>query len=110
MSAETIPMFENLPVDNPGGKQKRQNKEERTANSLQKMMGVLMKRRKVELVDIHEATEIPWSTLMTWYRGIAKGQVADERLLKMAQYFGVSLEYLCFEIGKDPHFKGNENE
>lgn len=106
MSAETIPMFENLPMDNPDAKKKFSTPD----NRLQEMMIILIARRKVQLVDIHEATEIPWSTLMSWYRGIAKGQVADKRLLKLAQYFGVTLEYLCFGIGEDPLFKGNGNE
>lgn len=109
---ETVPMFADLPVyqddlDRIKAKKKR-------VNALQEMLIELMNgdldengklvpggRKPTSLADVQKGTNIAWGTLHGWYKGDVSAQLADENLLKLAQFFNVSLEYLCFGIGDD---------
>lgn len=89
---ETIPMFDYLPqTDEP--------KKTPSVNCLQEILNELMDVNKVEAADIHRATGIAYTTIHDWIHGNVRAQLADRNLLKLAQYFNVSLEYLCFGIG-----------
>lgn len=92
MSAETIPMFAELPVDNP----KKTDPENCLAHNFRQRIDDL----NLELVDAQRETEIPWSTLMDWYRGKRKAQIADKRLYKLARFLKTSVEWLCFGVGE----------
>jgi hypothetical protein len=95
---------EEMPVTDEAKKKPR-------INCLQEMLLELMDRDKVELVDIQKATGIKWPTLYGWYKGEVNAQMADENLLKLAKFFNVSLEYMCFGIGDDsPRYEEFDNE
>lgn len=79
-------------------------------NCLQDMLLELMNERKVTLAAIQRATEIPWGTLMDWHNGGVRTQKADRNLLKLAQFFNVSTDYLCWGIGEDSPFYGKFKE
>lgn len=89
-----VPMFADLPMDNPSAAVK-------PVNCLQDMFIELINERRVELADIQKGTGIPWSTLHGWYIGDVKSQMLDKNVLKLAQFFNVSLEYLAFGIGPE---------
>lgn len=80
-------------------------------NNLQEIVIELMNERKLKDVDVIKGTGIPWGTWMGWINGEVKAQLADENLLKLARFFNVHLEYLCFGVGSDePAFNDFENE
>ena len=76
-------------------------KKKESINCLQDMFIELLDSRRVQLADVQKGTGIAWGTLHGWYCGDVTSQLADKNLLKLAQYFNVSLEYLCFGIGDD---------
>jgi hypothetical protein len=78
-----------------------EKEEKPRVNCLQEMFIELLDERKLQLVDVQKGTEIPWGTIYAWYCGDVRAQLADRNLLKLAQFFNVSLEYLCFGIGED---------
>jgi hypothetical protein len=93
-------MEENLlmPIDMPETNEK---KKKPRINILQDIFLELLEERKVTLSQVQKATEIKWGTLMGWHDGSVRSQMADKNLLRLAQFFNVSLEYLCFGIGDD---------
>lgn len=95
--SEQRKMFEHeLPIDNPDGA-----KRVKSPNILQEILAELMSARGVEMADIHKATGIPYPTLCDWAFGKVQTQKLDRNILKLAQYFNVSIEYLGFGIGDD---------
>jgi predicted transcriptional regulator len=92
MSPETIPMFHELPIDNP--------KIPDPENCLAQNFRLRIDELNLEIADAQRETEIPWSTLMDWYRGKRKAQVADKRLYKLARFLKTSVEWLCFNVGE----------
>lgn len=88
-----VPMFENLPQDNLPRVEK---------TMLQCQIEELMKQKGVTLVDVQEVTQIPWSTLHYWATGGSPIADKSKRILKLARYFGVSLEELLFGKDTDP--------
>lgn len=59
----------------------------------------LLKERGVKASDVAKATGIPQSTFSDWKNGRSKPK--DEKLQKIANYFGVSTYYL--RTGKKPY-------
>jgi hypothetical protein len=105
MTLDQVPMFTELPMDNPDAHK------EKPINILQDQFVYLMDRDKVQLADIQKTTGIPFTTLYDWYRGNVVAQKADKNLLTLAQYFKVTLEFLCFGIGDDiPFYETFESE
>lgn len=78
-------------------------------NCLQDMLLELMDERNVEPVDIHMHTGIPWTTLMEWVYGSVKCQMLDGKILDLARFFNVSIQYLAFGIGDDDPVFGDDN-
>jgi len=110
MRTEQTPMFEELPTDNPDGSKKK-----RSPNILQEILSELMNSRGVEMADIHKATGVPYPTLCDWCFGNVQTQKLDRNILKLAQFFNVSIEYLVYGIGSDTDpferfSQGEENE
>src|SRR5690554_2441019 len=99
-----LALFENLPVYQEDLEKIRAKK--KSINCLQEMLLELMEERSVSLARIHKETGIPFSTLMDWHNGESKSQMLEENILKLARYFNVSLEYLCFGIGSDEEAYG----
>lgn len=99
MSFENLPMFEELPVY-PEDLEKSKKKKD-SVNCLQDILIELLDARGVQLSDVQKATKIPWGTLIDWYSGDNETQRTDENLLRLAQYFNVTIEYLCYGIGDD---------
>lgn len=98
MEDETLHLFgEELEMDNPDAKKKERPR----VNCLQEMLLELMDERKVSLSQIQKATGIPWGSLMDWHNGTVRAQMADKNLLKLGQFFNVSLYYLLYGIGDD---------
>ena len=98
MIEETIPMFKDLPIDNP------KVKEEEPANCLNENLALAMTRRGIQVSDIVKGTKIPWGTIMGWVYGKNKGvkaQLADENLLNLVTYLECTVDWLCFGIGED---------
>lgn len=95
MTAENLPMPITLPqTDEPKKKVEK-------FNCLQEILAELMSERSIEMAEIVKATGIKFPTLHDWVKGNVQAQMVDKNLLKLAQFFNVSLEYLCFGIG-DP--------
>lgn len=92
MNQESMPL--DLTMDNPQGSKK----ESAPRNKLQVMFILLLNEKKVLLSDVSRATGIHLSTLQDWYKGQSDYHFADIRLLKLARYFNVSLEFLLFGI------------
>lgn len=88
----SIPGFDELPVDASA------KKESVARNKLQVIFIMLLNQKGVLLSDVSRATGIPLSTLQDWYKGQSDYHFADIRLLKLARYFNVSMEYLLFGI------------
>jgi transcriptional regulator with XRE-family HTH domain len=63
------------------------------------VLNSLMKERGVSAKVVCQATGIPQSTLSEWMSG-SRGPILGDPLLRLARFFGVSLEYLC--TGKHP--------
>lgn len=57
----------------------------------------LMKERNLKIADVSRLTGIPYSTFSDWKAG--RYTPKDDKRKKIAQFFGVSLEYL--DTGKD---------
>jgi transcriptional regulator with XRE-family HTH domain len=74
-------------------------------NCLQEILSELMTEKRVELADVQKATGIPFPTLWGWATAKTGTQLLDENVLKLAQYFDVTIEYLAFGIG---HERPNE--
>lgn len=53
----------------------------------------LLDKNKKKVADVHNATGIPYSTFTDWKAGKMKDPKAD-KLSKIADYFGVSINYL----------------
>lgn len=101
MSAETIPMFKNLPVDNPP---------EEPKYKFQETLIKLLELKNVQLADIERETKaldetgkgVPWSTLMGWYRGFTKSPPNGKSLQLLSEYFEVTTNYLLYGVGEEP--------
>lgn len=96
MNEENFAMFS--PDELP---QTDEAKKKESINCLQDIFIELLDDRKVQLADVQRGTGIAWGTIHGWYCGDVKSQLADKNLLKLAQFFNVSIEYLCFGIGDD---------
>lgn len=97
MSAEMIPMFDDLPMDNPGAAKKPKESE----NKFSEIFRRLVDEKELSLADIEREAasrgiKLPWSTLTSWYKGLYKAQILDKRLKVLADILEVSLEYLVF--------------
>jgi hypothetical protein len=97
MDKEQVPLLpaEELPQTDPAKPKKEK------VNCLQDMMIEIMNERKIELAEIQRETGIPWGTLYAWYSGEVSAQLLDRNILKLAQFFNVSIHYLGFGIGED---------
>lgn len=74
-------------------------------NCLQDMLIEIMNERGLKDAEIVKATNIPWATFHGWVSGEVSCQLADQNLLRLAQFLNVSLEYLVYGIGDDdPYF------
>lgn len=101
-----IPLFDDIPMDNPDGRKVREK-----VNVLQDMLLELMDERKVSLAQIQKETGIPWGTLMGWHNGDVNVQKLDSNILKLAQFFNVHIHYLVYGIGSDdPAFEAGEKQ
>lgn len=69
-----------------------------------------MREKDVTSAQVSRATGISKQTLSNWLNGIPAKNVVQ--LKKVADYFGVSVDYLCFgeEEKKKEIFKEYENE
>jgi DNA invertase Pin-like site-specific DNA recombinase len=104
LNEKQVLMFDHLPQT-----EKPKKQEER--NILQEILLELMEKRRVDLAVIQKETGISWSTLYKWYKGGTTSQLMRSELLKLARFFNVSLEYLCFGIGDDtPVFEKFEGD
>jgi transcriptional regulator with XRE-family HTH domain len=79
------------------------SKKREKVNCLSDILLELMDSRKIEPAQIHKATGIAYTTLSDWMSGKVGTQMADKNLLKLAQFFSVSLEYLCYGIGSEEY-------
>lgn len=79
-------------------------KEKPRINCLQDILLELMEERKVQPVDIHKATGIPFSTLSGWILGDVGSQLLDKNIFELSKYFNVSINYLGFGHGTDEPF------
>ena len=61
----------------------------------------LMKKKNVKASDVSKATGIAPATLTDWKNG--RSTPKDDKRKKIAEYFGVSLEYLDTGIMYDPY-------
>lgn len=90
----TIVPIEQLPqTDEP-------KKKKVSINELQQNLIRLMERDRVELVDIHEATKIHFTTIYDWYKGKYSSQLLDINIKELADYFDVSVDFLAFGMAK----------
>lgn len=92
-----IPFFESIPMDNPDALKK---KKKEINNIICEMLNELLSARDINLAKVVKDTGIPFTTLDDWANGRTT-PMADENLIKLANYFEVTLEYLCFGIGPD---------
>lgn len=95
---QTIVPEDQMPQTDPPKKKERKKP---SSNILKQIMRELMEERNINLAQIQKATALKWSTLYGWYKGDAQTQILDQDLLKLAQFFNVTLEYLAFGIGDD---------
>ena len=93
MSELTIPMFEELPMDNPEALKK---KRKAFNNILYGQINRLMNHLKIEMVEIHKATGTPFPTLSGWINGNVEAQMLDSSIKQVANFFGVSVDYLAY--------------
>jgi hypothetical protein len=105
------PLFpEPLPVYKSDLEKAVSKKPEEKINILQEQLLDLMNERNVSLSQIQKETGIPWGTLMEWHGGTVNSQKADKNLLRLAQFFNVTIDYLCFGIGEDsPYYDKNKD-
>jgi len=94
-----LPLISDIPMDNPDALKKKKKPKE-INNIICEMLNELLTAKKVNLAKVVKETGIPFTTLDDWANGRST-PMADENLKKLANYFGVSLEYLCFGIGPD---------
>ena len=64
------------------------------------MLNELLTAKNINLAKVVKDTGIPFTTLDDWANGRTT-PMADENLKKLANYFNVTMEYLCFGIGPD---------
>lgn len=94
-----LPLISDIPMDNPDALKKKKKPKE-INNIICEMLNELLNTRKINLAKVVKDTGIAFTTLDDWANGRSI-PLADENLKKLANYFGVSLEYLCFGIGPD---------
>lgn len=108
MIEHNIPLFENIPQDNPDGKKDERPK--RYRNCLADIFHELISERKISLAKVHKETGIPFPTLDDWIKGTSKSQLTDDNLMILARYLNVGLEYLCYGLGDDEDFLESEDD
>lgn len=64
----------------------------------------LLESRNIKTADVAKATGLPKSMFSEWKNGRSKPKV--DKLILIADYFGVSLDYLV--TGRMPEFRENE--
>ncbi|HEY1055694.1 MAG TPA: helix-turn-helix transcriptional regulator [Emticicia sp.] len=89
-------------MDNKLKELRRKNREKKKLQiCFQDIFLELMNDWKIQVTDVREATDIPWSTLHDWYTG-KRTPFLDANLMALKNYFNCSLEYLLFGIGEEP--------
>lgn len=115
-SKSRVTMLENqltivpeIPIDNPDGNKKKKTKQYN--NCLAIILNELMFERKISTAQIVKETGIPWATISDWTNYKTTTQKVDDNLMKLARFFNVSVEYLCFGIGEpDPAYGDQDQE
>lgn len=72
-----------------------------STNCLQDILLELMDERGIEVKHIQKHTGISYSTLHDWVYGKVRYHFLDDKILKLARFFNVSIQYLAFGIGED---------
>jgi hypothetical protein len=106
---QTIPMFESLPIDpeyialiEARKELRKKLKEERHkfGNVFSIQLNRLMNHFKIEAAPLAKATGIPESTLHGWVNFIVRIQETDSNLASIANYFDVTINFLCYATPK----------
>lgn len=93
MTTETIPMFQDLPIDNPAAVKRPKS----FVNMLPEMINRIMDHFGQEAVDIVTGCKsIYFSTLSGWINAKVETQLVDAPLKELAVFWGVTIDYLCF--------------
>lgn len=66
----------------------------------------LLKEEGISISQLAKRTKVPVQTLHNWLNGMEPRSL--KQLRKIAEYFEVSLDYLCFGIKKENKAKGFE--
>jgi hypothetical protein len=99
MQDNQVPLFDELPMDNPDAAKK-----ERGPTIFQENLIYLMNRDKVGIADIHRATGISITTIWDWYAGNVEAPMASDNLLKLTRFFNVSTDFILWDAGDDSPF------
>ncbi len=89
-----------IPQDNPNAKKK---KKKEINNCLCENLLELIEERKINLATVVRETRIPFTTADDWANARSI-PLTDENIAKLARYFNVTIDYLCFGIGKRNHY------
>lgn len=63
---------------------------------LSKVLAALIKTRGLTITSLSRLTKVPLQTLHGWLQGNEPRSIRQVK--KVADFFGVDLDYLCFEI------------
>lgn len=91
---------EEIPQDNPDAKKK---KKKLIQNILCENLLELIDERKINLATVVRETGIPFTTADDWANARSI-PLTDENIAKLARYFNVTIDYLCFGIGSRNHY------
>lgn len=89
-----------IPQDNPDAKKK---KKKLIQNILCENLLELIEERKINLATVVRETGIPFTTADDWANARSI-PLTDENIAKLARYFNVTIDYLCFGIGSRNHY------
>lgn len=89
---------------------REKEKEDDQDNCLSLILEKLMSERKITLSQIHIQTGIAWSTLQDMKSKKNDYQKLNKNILKLAKFFNVSIQYLCFGVGSDEPVNYNKED
>jgi hypothetical protein len=85
-----------MPIDLPVTDEAKAKRKKDFNNTLFTQLNRLMNHFNVEAVDLHKATSMPFATISDWVNGNVETQRLDENVKKVAQYFGVSVDFIAY--------------
>lgn len=94
MTAENLPMFDDLPMDSPDGAKRGRHKLFR--NDLFKQLNRLLNHFKQEPADLRKATGMSFTTISDWVNGRVEYQALDDNIKRVANHFGISVDFLAY--------------